>query len=191
MRAENIFADVSGHEYKSILGSELNTVLAFAVPSVLIPFAIHSSAFPNQLIVGTIVNALLALSAFFLCLRSSAPLIILPSVAAVASGVVFGGFSVFLACLVPFIWVGNAAYVYAIKRFKIVGNMNYAISALCASFIKACAIGLPAYALFSLGFFPQALVLPMTIVQFATALMGSVVAYPAVFVLKLKKSNHR
>ncbi len=91
---------------------------------------LHAQTYPNQLVVGIAVNFLLASSALFLTFRKTLPVILIPSLAALASGFVFGGFSVFLAYLVPFIWLGNAAYVYAIKALKVVSGINYGVTVL-------------------------------------------------------------
>ncbi|MBI4210985.1 MAG: hypothetical protein HY544_05805 [Candidatus Diapherotrites archaeon] len=169
-------AGVSPLKYGFLRIPEYQALSIFLVPSVLLPFIIHSAQFPNQLVVGTLVNALLACSALFLTLRSSLPIILLPSLAALASGIVFGGFTAFLAYLVPFIWLGNAAYVYALKTLKVAMGVNYFISIAAASFLKALAIGAPSFALISFGLLPAAFLVPMNLVQFATAFMGGSLA---------------
>src|SRR3989344_4606098 len=108
-------------------------LLGFSIVSIALPFALHSAEFPNQLLVGTIVNALLAGSALYLSFGKSLPVIILPSIAALASGFVFNSFTPFLAFLLPAIWLGNGIYVHAIKGLAVDGKMNYFISVLAAS----------------------------------------------------------
>jgi len=157
-------------------------VVALSVAALVMPVFFHSQSFPNQLIVGTVVNTLLALCALFLTFRNSLPVILIPSIAALISGYVFGSFTIFLAFLIPFIWAGNALYVYAIKRLRVVGGINYGVSVLAASFLKAALIGGATLVLVSIGVVPAALLVPMGVVQFATAVVGGLVAGAALFV---------
>ncbi|VVC00829.1 Uncharacterised protein [uncultured archaeon] len=158
------------------LGNEVFVAFCLSLAAIAVPFAFHSNALPNQLFVGTFVNALLASSALYLPFRKSLPVILLPSVAAVASGIVFGGFSALVAMLVPAIWLGNGVFVLLIKRLKILGGTNYGLAVLVSSFCKAAIIGLFTFVLFILGLVPQALLVPMSVVQFATAMMGGLLA---------------
>jgi hypothetical protein len=49
---------------------------------------------------------------------SAIPFVMLPSIAAVAHGVLFGSFSVFLVYMMPAIWIGNFLLVYTIQQSK-------------------------------------------------------------------------
>src|SRR3989344_1202771 len=149
-----------------------SVLFALAAFSFLAPFLLHSQDFPNQLLVGSFVNALLACSALYLTFKNSAPIILLPSIAAVLSGFVFGSFSPLLALFVPAIWLGNAAYVYVIKSLAVIGKLNYALSVIAAALLKATIIGITAFALVAAGAVPAIFLFPMSVVQFATALIG-------------------
>ncbi len=145
------------------------------IAGFLIPLALHSTSFPNQLLVGTIVNALLAIGALNFQFKKNIPIIIFPAIAALISSFVFGSFTVFLVFLIPFIWIGNTAYVLTIKFFKL-KKINYSKAFLASAAIKASIIGLGAFLLFSFGLIPQALLIPMSLIQLTTALSGGAIA---------------
>ena len=170
------YAQISASKLTLVNFSEKSLLLGFSFFALVIPVVFHSQAFPNQIIVGTIVNALLALCALYLTFKNSLPVILLPSLAALFSGFIFGSFTVFLTLLVPFIWVGNAVYVHVIKSFAVAGKMNYWVSVFGASMLKAAIIGLSTFILVSVGLVPQILLFPMSAVQFATAVLGGLLA---------------
>ncbi len=170
------YSTVNPAKFTFAFCSENAFLLATAIVSLIIPILWHQQAFPNQLIVGTIVNALLAGSALYLTFKKSVPVILLPAIAVLLSGAIFGGFTIFLLYLVPFIWAGNALYVYSIKALAVAGKMNYLISVLVASILKAAVIGIPTFTLVSFGAVPQILLLPMSALQFATAILGGALA---------------
>ncbi|MCR4368996.1 MAG: hypothetical protein NUV67_03765, partial [archaeon] len=157
-----------------LLSIELNvfavSALAFFVPIILG----HLTGFPNQLIVGTLVNALLAYAALKFSFQKSLPIIILPALGALASGIIFGSYTIFLLSLVPFIWVGNAIYVFALK--KLPQEKGFANPLAWASAIKAGFLFAATLALFLLSQVPAQFLLPMGIIQFVTALCGGALA---------------
>ncbi|HLC93177.1 MAG TPA: hypothetical protein VJH23_05730 [archaeon] len=178
------YSAVNKSKYDFAFASENSFFLAAAFASIIIPIVLHSQAFPNQLIVGTIVNALLALCALFLDFKKSIPVILLPAIAALASGFVFGAFTPALLFLVPFIWAGNAVYVYALKSLKVVNGSNYILSLVCSSLLKAALIGVGTFILILAGLVPEILLIPMSLVQFATAVLGGAIAGSALYLRK-------
>lgn len=134
--------------------------LAFAIPFAL----------PHpQILTGVVVNALLVFAALGMRGKSVLPVVLLPSVGAVANGLLFGPLTIFLVYLVPFIWIGNFLLVYGIKEFM---GMGFWKAGAISSFIKAGAIFLPAYGLYAAGVVPEALLIPMGALQIGTALGG-------------------
>ncbi len=134
--------------------------LAFAIPFV----------FPHpQILTGIVVNALLVFAALGMRGNSVIPVILLPSIGAVANGLLFGPLTIFLIYLIPFIWIGNFLLVYGIKHFA---EMGFWKAGAISAFLKAGAIFLPAYFLFAAGVLPEALLIPMSMLQIATALGG-------------------
>jgi len=72
-----------------------------------------------QLLVGTLVNVLLITVAMrYKSYKILIPFVMLPSIAAVVHGALFGSFSVFLVYMMPAIWIGNFLLVYTIQQSK-------------------------------------------------------------------------
>jgi len=130
----------------------------------------------DQFVVGSIVNCFLALGALYLGMKKVLPLILLPSIAAFLTGIVFGPQSLFLLYLIPFIWVGNAIFVYAIKLLKVARGSNYALSLAWAAAGKSLFLLIASFALFSLSIIPVQFLFAMGLLQFATALTGGAMA---------------
>lgn len=130
----------------------------------------------NQLFVGTAVNAMLILSALHFKGWKPFMLVFFPSICAYLFSALFAGETSFLLYLLPSIWIGNALVVLFFKLFLASGGA-YWKTLLMASFSKAAVIGLSAYALLAIEIIPQSLLLPMSIMQLITALLGGVVAY--------------
>ncbi|MAG17905.1 MAG: hypothetical protein CL944_00320 [Candidatus Diapherotrites archaeon] len=176
MKLDFSYSSTSKTRFENLVKSENLGLLIFGFAVFFIPFIFgHSTNFPNQLIVGSLVNTLLASSALHLTMKKSLPIILLPAIAAVLSGFIFGSFSIFLAFLVPFIWIGNAIYVYFIKNLKIVNKMNYAGAVFISSLLKALFLFLSTLALVYLAIIPEIFLLPMSLVQFATAMAGGLI----------------
>jgi len=122
----------------------------------------------NQLIVGTVVNFLLA----YCALNASGsklkllPLIMVPSVGAYVSGIVFGVQTHALLYFIPLIWIGNAAYVWLLKSKGL----------LFSSIVKSGFLFLSAGSLVLAGIVPAAFLIAMGPVQLVTALAGGFAA---------------
>jgi hypothetical protein len=148
--------------------TNLYLVLIFVVPF----FIGHLKGLPNQIFVGATVNLLLVLGAFYINDKKIFALIVLPSIAALLSGIVFGPLSFYLLYLIPFIWAGNFLYVKAIRFLKIQKAKNLAFSIFFASIAKSLLLFSAAFALFSFGIIPEAFLTAMGILQLVTALIG-------------------
>ena len=80
----------------------------FALPLVL--------SWP-QIVIGSVVNFLLILAAFrYKNAKTMIPLVMLPSIAAVMHGMIFGHFSSFLVYMMPAIRIGNYLLVYIVQH---------------------------------------------------------------------------
>ena len=177
MKYNYSFPDTLGSKYKTLFGSENQNVLIFSAFVFLIPIILgHAQNFPMQLIVGSLVNALLAGSALYVSFKKSLPIILLPVIAALVSGVIFGPFTLFLVYLVPFIWIGNAIFVYAIKNLKVLNSMHYIPSVFAAALFKAGFLFATTFALITFGLVPEIMLVPMSVIQFATASIGGLLA---------------
>ena len=138
MKFNYSFSETSESRYKVLFGNENLNVLVFSALVFLVPIILgHAQSFPNQIIIGSIVNALLAGSALYVSFKKSLPIILLPAIAVLVSGIIFGPLSLFLIYLVPFIWVGNAIFVYAIKNLKVLNKIHYIPSVFAAALFKS------------------------------------------------------
>lgn len=146
-------------------------MISYSLLAFFIPFVLGHP----QWIVGIIVNAALILGATYLKGYKLLPVILLPSVGVLTAGLIFGSYTLFLLYLVPFIWIGNAIYVYAFKHLQFI-KMNKLFSIIGASGSKAVFLFLSALLLVSLGIIPTIFITAMGILQLVTALAGGVVA---------------
>lgn len=122
-----------------------------------------------QLVVGSIVNTLLFVVSKRLSRRELIMMAILPSLAAVGHGVLFGGLTGYLIKLLPFIWVGNFLLMVIYRRIS-----NKWGGVAIASALKAGWLWGAASLLSTMGVVPQIMVPLMGATQLATALIGGV-----------------
>lgn len=140
----------------------------------------------SQLIVGTIVNAALVVSA--INLKGWAKIlgvVTMPSISTILSGYVFGTASVYM---IPAIWIGNFALIYSYKFLMLGKNKHYFLAGIVGIIVKVAII----FALFNLinlfGVFPEKLVEnlrnAMGMTQLITATLGVIAAF---VIYKLEK----
>ena len=143
------------------------SVIAFSLPFLL---------GHEQLLVGSVVNCALVLAALNLKGARLLPVIILPSIGAYLAGLVFGVASPALLWMIPFIWLGNAVLVLAVKYFVLDKKTNRVAALSIGATAKAAFLFLSALALLSFGMVPAAFLAAMGIFQLATALSGGAAA---------------
>ncbi len=148
-----------------LLFLEKYEILIYSFIGFFIPFFLAGP----QLLVGSIVNALLVIAALRLNNEKILPLIFLPSLGVLARGLVFGPWTWYLVYFIPFIWASNYLFVILIKKYK----ENKLLSITIPSFFKA--LFLTGIALILVGFniVPDIFLIAMSIFQLATALIGS------------------
>lgn len=143
----------------------------------------------SQLIVGTIVNAALVVSA--INLKGWAKIlgvVTMPSISTILSGYVFGTASEYMVYMIPAIWIGNFALIYSYKFLMLGKNKHYFLAGIVGIIVKVAII----FALFNLinlfGVFPEKLVEnlrnAMGMTQLITATLGIIVAF---VIYKLEK----
>lgn len=153
----------------SLSDSKLFSLALFA-SSFLIPFFISGP----QILVGIVVNMVLYLSVRFFGLKRTIPLLVLPSIAAVLHGVVFGIFSQFLFYFIPFIWIGNYVMV---SLYDYVRKKRGVLTAVFTSALsKAGILFIVALLFVQTKIVPPLFIQAMGVVQFATALIGGMLA---------------
>lgn len=143
----------------------------------------------SQLIIGTIVNATLVVSA--INLKGWAKIlgiVTMPSISTILSGYVFGIASVYMVYMIPAIWIGNFALIYSYKFLMLGKNKHYFLAGIVGIIVKVAII----FALFNLinlfGVFPEKLVEnlrnAMGMTQLITATLGVIAAF---VIYKLEK----
>lgn len=162
---------------KSVFENLNQTLLAsvFAILIFAIPFFLPAT----QLFTGTIVNAILILGAILLKGNRPYYIVFLPSLATVASGLLFGPLSFFLFFLMPFIWIGNAILVFSFRSLYVAKKANYLATLIAGSIAKTALLFLAASALLSLSIIPALIANAMGLLQLITALLGGILAYVA------------
>ena len=141
------------------------------------------------MIVGTIVNAALVVSA--INLKGWAKIlgvVTMPSISTILSGYVFGTASVYMVYMIPAIWIGNFALIYSYKFLMLGKNKHYFLAGIVGIIVKVAII----FALFNLinlfGVFPEKLVEnlrnAMGMTQLITATLGVIAAF---VIYKLEK----
>jgi len=154
--------------------SNLEANIHFMIYSIVI-FSVPFLLGHPQLLVGTIVNASLILGATYIKGHKMLPLIILPSIAVLMRGIIFGPFTIFLAYIIPLIWIGNAIYTYAFRYLKF-KKINGILSIGIASSAKAALLLGAAFVFVKLSVLPELFLTSMGILQLTTALLGGLLA---------------
>lgn len=91
----------------------------------------------SQIIVGSIVNISLIVTAINVKgWKRIALIITLPSISTILGGYVFKTASVYMAYMIPAIWLGNFAIVYLYKLLLLKKNMNYFLTGVIAIAVK-------------------------------------------------------
>ena len=157
MRLEKIYkAEVLISELKL----EKITLYSMYALSVLVPLVIGKP----QLLVGSIINFLIVYSTLQHGIKKTLPILILPSLTATTSGLLFDGATYFLLYLTPFIIFSNVILSYFISKKStfhfFLGIIAKGSFLLSAYWILTHLIGLPTIFLTS------------TYLQFATATVG-------------------
>ena len=140
----------------------------------------------SQIIVGSIVNtALIITSLNVKGWKKIAGIITLPSISTILSGYVFKTASVYMAYMIPAIWLGNFIIVYLYKKLLLEKNWNYFVTGIIAIAVKVAIIFSGFSILNVFEIFPEKLVqnlqTAMSTTQVITATIGMIIAYTVYF----------
>lgn len=133
-----------------------------------IPFLISGP----QLLTGTLVNCLLILGIRFVDKKNYLFISILPSIAAVLNGLVFGKFTIFLVYFLPFIWIGNFILIKSIIYLK--EKLPLSLSIIFSVVLKTIILYLAANIFFKFNIVPEIFLTAMGVFQLITGVMGGV-----------------
>lgn len=136
----------------------------------------------SQIIVGSIVNTALIVTAINVKgWKKIVGIITLPSISTILGGYVFKTASVYMAYMIPAIWIGNFAIVYLYKELLLNKKINYFVTGIISIFIKVLVIFGGFSALNAFGIFPEKLVQNLQIAmgqtQAITAVIGMIISY--------------
>jgi len=168
----NISDSFFKQEYALSLAQEYTEMFLYALVAFSLPFILGH----EQLIVGSVVNCTLVLAALNLRGARLLPVILLPSIGALLAGMIFGPLSSSLVYMLPFIWLGNAILVLAVKEIALRGKRNHLVTLGAGALAKTALLSLSAFLLFSFGLVPLQFIAAFGILQLATALCGGVAA---------------
>ena len=137
--------------------------------------------FPNQVLTGPIVNAILFISVVILGIKGAALLALTPSLVALA----VGSLPLVLLPMVPFIMAGNLIMIYTFNylRFR-----NYWSGVISAGILKYLFLYSTSFIVINLVIKKQlasSISLMMSWPQLATAILGGIIAY--FFLKSIKK----
>lgn len=136
-----------------ILNKEWFQITLLILLAISAPLLIKSP----QLLVGSIVNFVLFYSANRFGFKKSLPSILLPSLVAYSSNILFGGATYFLIFFVPIIFIGNSIFVLLVRYVKhpifsiFLGSVCKALLLYIFAFVFVREFGLPQLFLNSMG----------------------------------------
>jgi hypothetical protein len=151
----------------SIFNKEWFQITLLTVLAISAPLFIKSP----QLLVGSIVNFILFYSAKRFGFKKSLPSILLPSLVAYSSNILFGGATYFLIFFVPIIFIGNSIFVLVSRHVK--GGV---LSVFLASVCKGLLLYIFAFVFVREFGLPQVFLSSMGIMQLVTGVVGGSVA---------------
>ena len=136
----------------------------------------------QQLIIGTVVNTSLVLTAIYMKgTFKTLAIATLPSISTILSGVLFSNMTVYTKYMIPAIWLGNLTFIFIYKFLFIYKKTNYILSAVPAIILKVSIIYLGFVLMSSSVNIPdmakQTLNTSMGLTQLITATCGSTLGF--------------
>lgn len=173
--------------------------LAFVVPTFLAQlintFFGAGSVIANnsQIIVGTVVNTILVISALNLKGWNKTIFVVtMPSISTIMSGYVFKTASIYMVWMIPAIWLGNFVLILSFKYIMIKRNSSYFIAAIIGIIGKVAIIFGIFMLLKAFNIFPVKMISnlqkAMSLIQLITATLGSLFAF-VIYKLENKKEK--
>ena len=172
-------------------------LVAFLVPTFLAQliqavFGAQSVIAANsQIIVGSIVNTALVTAAINLKgWKKIVGVVTMPSISTILSGYVFGTASVYMSYMIPAIWLGNFALIYAYKFILLGKEKNYFLAGTVGIVAKVLIIFASFELLNVFKIFPEKLVnnlqTAMGMTQLITATIGVLISF---IIYKVEKNK--
>lgn len=135
----------------------------------LIPFLISGP----QLLTGTLVNCFLILGIKFVDKKNHLIIAIMPSVAAVSNGLIFGKFTPFLVFFLPFICLGNFVLIKSIIYLK--DKLSLSFSVVFGVILKTIILYFSALIYLKFNLVPGIFLTVMGVFQLITGFVGGLI----------------
>jgi len=130
----------------------------------LVPFVFKQP----QILIGSVINFLLVFSILQFGIKKILPVIFIPSISSLLSGMLFGTFTPYLVLMIPFIALANLIFMLAFKYIRYRYLRVVASALLKASFLFSCT-----YILAHIIHIPEIFFTTMGSIQLLTALIGA------------------
>lgn len=154
----------------------------FEIGIYAIAFAVTFLVSGPQWLTGTLVNYLLFMYISAFPKKNIVTIAVLPSIAAVGHGVLFGPATPFLLYFLPFIWIGNLGLM---KLFAfLLGKTSFSTAVLVSSIVKVVILFVAASVYFQAGIVPKLFLSSMGIIQFFTAVSGGMLSLISLKLMK-------
>jgi len=151
----------------------ISAAILFVTPLVL----------QNQFLVGTLVNAILIRSGIRHSDEQLLLASIVPSIGALASGLLLANLTSHLALMIPFIWLGNLSIALISRYFFVNQKRNYFASTFFAAGIKTIILLAAAFLLLQFALVPVEFLTIFGANQLITGIFGAILAF---FIIKHK-----
>lgn len=156
---------------------ELQELLVYCFFLFMVPLLFgHLNNLPTQFFVGTAVNSLLFSSAVYLSGWKNIFPVVLPSIGAYFTGIIFGVNTSFLLYFIPFIWLGNFIYLLGVKRFFVKERRTF-FGMIVPSILKSVLLFSVALIFVFAGLVPDLFLIAMGPMQLITAVSGAVLGF--------------
>lgn len=126
----------------------------------------------NQLLTGTIINALLIKSAMDYETKKVYLFSIIPSTAVFLGGVLFGTLTPQILYMLLFIWAGNAVLMFLIRNLE-TPKINFSKKVFIAGATKSGLLFVCAFILYTQALVPELFLYMFGIIQFVTVSAGA------------------
>lgn len=171
-----------------IIQTVVIALIAFLVPTFLgqlikIIFGADSIITNNsQIIIGSIVNTLLVLTALNLKGWTKILFVVtMPSISTILSGYVFKSASYLMVYMIPAIWIGNFLLIFAFKYIMLSKKKSYILSSIIGIVLKVAVIFGFFMILKTFNVFPEKMVgnlqNAMGLTQAITATIGCIITF--------------
>lgn len=177
---QNIHLRKNVYFTNTIFSKENKELVLFALLVFTTPLIVT-----NQLIVGTIVNALLIKSAIDYKSKKVFLLSLVPSAAVILGGILFTNLTSQVLLVLPFIWLSNFSLMFLMRKIFVQKKVNYLIASVISASVKTILLFSFTFVLFSNALVPALFLTTFGLNQFLTAMSGAIIIFASKKLTKL------